>query len=48
MNKKIHINLRVDKEFFLKMKKHKSEMEWENKKMYDWEEYIKILLGMAK
>ena len=38
--------LKVDEEFFFKMKEHKAILEKELEKLLNWEQYIKILFGM--
>ena len=39
------ILLKMDKEFFEKMKKDKQRREWDAKENISWEDYIKMLFG---
>lgn len=41
-----HIHLHFDEKFFYKMLKHKQELEYDDKRVIKWEEYIKMLFGM--
>lgn len=42
-----NILLNVDEAFFYKMKAYKTKLEKEHTKSYTWEQFIKILFGMA-
>jgi hypothetical protein len=43
-----HIILHMDENFFMRMKEDKLRREKQNKQTFTWEEYIKLLFGMAR
>ena len=47
MTTMVTIGVKIDKEFFDKMRTHKLKIELDAGRKYNWGEYVKILFGMA-